>query len=110
MKIIKVDTIRVANSFFKKLRGYMFQKKPSQSEIMIFNACNSVHTFNMKFKLDILFLDEHNKVVKKASGVPRGRFIAPVKEATRVIEAPEGLFAKVEENEVVSFDALLISK
>jgi len=83
----------------------MFQKRPDNSEIMIFDNCNSVHTFNMKFNLDILFLDAHNRVVKKASSVPRGRFIAPVREASRVVEAPEGLFTKIEEDEVVSFDA-----
>lgn len=106
MKIIKVDTIRHANSFFKRLRGYMFQKRPDRVEIIIFENCNSVHTFNMKFNLDILFLDAENRVVKKISALPHGRFIRPVKDATRVVEAPDGLFDKIEENEVVSFDAL----
>ncbi len=110
MKIIKVDTIRHANTFLKKLRGYMFQKRPQNSEIMIFDNCNSVHTFNMKFNIDILFLDAHNRVIKKVSSVPRGRLIAPIKEASRVVEAPDGLFAKIEEDEVVSFDALLFPK
>lgn len=105
MKIIKVDTIRHANSFFKRFRGYMFQKRPKYIEVLIFDNCNSVHTFNMKFNLDILFLDAHNRVVKKVTGVPHGRFIAPVREASRVVEAPEGLFNMIEENEVVSFDA-----
>lgn len=106
MKIIKVDTIRHANTFFKKLRGYMFQNRPKNSEIMIFDHCNSVHTFNMKFNIDILFLDAENRVVKKASSVPPGRMIAPIKDVTRVVEAADGLFAKIEEDEVVSFDAL----
>lgn len=110
MKIIKVDTIRVADSFIKRLMGYMFQKRPSHTEVMIFDNCNSVHTFNMKFDLDILFLDTQNRVIKRAVSVPRGRFIAPVKEASRVVEAPDGLFAMVEENEVVLFEALLFQK
>jgi hypothetical protein len=110
MKIIKVDTIRHANNFFKRLKGYMFQKRPMNSEIMIFDNCNSVHTFNMKFKIDILFLDAQNRVVKKSSSVPHGRFLSPVKEASRVVEAPDGLFDQIEENDVVAFDALLFPK
>ena len=84
----------------------MFQKRPENSEIMIFDNCNSMHTFNMKFNIDILFLDAENRVIKKASSVPPGRMIAPIKDATRVVEAADGLFAKIEEDEVVSFDAL----
>lgn len=107
MKIIKVDYIKHADSFYKKLKGYMFQKKPDHSEIMIFNHCDSIHTFNMKFNIDVLFLDEENRVIRKFLSLPKGRFLPPIKGASRVVEAPEGLFINIDENEVVSFDAQL---
>lgn len=106
MRIVKVDEVHHADSFFKRFKGYMFQKSPSKREVMIFNHCNSIHTFNMKFKLDLLFLDENNKVVKRELSVPRGRFLPPVKGASKVVEAPEGLFENIDEGETVSFDAL----
>ncbi|HAS73962.1 MAG TPA: hypothetical protein DCS67_07450 [Clostridiales bacterium UBA8960] len=104
MKIIKVDTIKQADTFLKRLIGYMFQNRPTDREIMIFNNCDSIHTFNMKFNIDVLFLDEENRVIKKFLSLPKGRFLPPVKGASRVIEAPEGLFIQVDENEIVSFD------
>jgi len=106
MRIIKVDCVRHADSFLKRFRGYMFQKKPSNREVMIFNHCNSIHTFNMKFKLDLLFLDDNNKVIKRELSIPHGRVIPSVKGATKVVEAAEGLFRNVDEGETISFDTL----
>ena len=110
MKIIKVDTLIEANTFLRKLRGYMFTKQPSTREIMVFNNCNSIHTFNMWFKIDVLFLDHENRVIKKVGSLSKGRMLMPVKGASVVVEAPEGLFDSINENEIVAFDALSINK
>jgi len=110
MRIIKVDNIKYAESFIDRLMGYMFSKKPVKREVMIFNRCNSIHTFNMRFKLDVLFLDDQNKVIKKVLSVPGSRFLPPVKAASKVVEALEGLFTTIEVNEIVSFDAPVIQK
>lgn len=109
MKIIKVDTLIKANTFSRKLRGYMFTKRPTKREIMIFENCNSIHTFNMWFEIDVLFLDRENRVVKKFKSLRKGRLLMPVKGASVVVEAPDGLFDSVEENEIIAFDALSIS-
>ncbi len=110
MRIIKVDCIKYAESYKDRLMGYMFRKKPIKREVIIFNRCNSIHTFNMRFKLDVLYLDEQNRVVKKVLAVPIGRFLPSVKTASTVVEALEGLFSEIEVNEIVSFDAPVILK
>lgn len=84
----------------------MFQKRPDRREVMIFEKCNSVHTFNMKFNIDILFLDDDNRVKKRVLSLPKGRFLPPIKGASKVVEAPDGLFDSVNEDEIVSFDLL----
>lgn len=106
MKIIKIDRIKYANSFLKRLTGYMFQKRPDRREVLIFEKCNSIHTFNMMFNIDVLFLDDENRVMKRVLSLPKGRFLPPIKGASKVVEAPDGLFDCVNENEVVSFDIL----
>lgn len=105
MKIIKVDQVKYADTFFSRLIGYMFQSLPDQTEVKIFENCNSIHTFNMKFKLDVLFLDSQNKVIKCALGVPKRRILPSVKGACKVVETPEGLFHAIKEDEVVVFEA-----
>ena len=106
MKVIKVDKIKQADTFMHRLRGYMFTRQPTQREVMIFKHCNSKHTFNMRFKIDVLFLNEDNIVIKKVSSMPKRKWIKPIIGANTVVEAPEGLFKNIEENEVVLFDAL----
>lgn len=110
MLIIKVDCIKYAESYMDRLMGYMFQKSPNRREIMIFNRCNSVHTFNMRFKLDILFLDDENRVIKKSLSVGSRRFLPPARNATKVVEAAAGLFATIDVGEIVSFDAPVVQK
>ncbi|MCA0386758.1 MAG: DUF192 domain-containing protein [Firmicutes bacterium] len=107
MKIVKLDRLLIADSFAKRFFGYMFKKKPECREAILFRSCNSIHTFNMRFSIDVLFLDASNRVVKKMTDVPSGKVIPPVKGATQVVEGVSGLFKDVMESEIVTFDALL---
>jgi Uncharacterized ACR, COG1430. len=106
VKIIKIDHLYRADNFFKKFIGYMFQQRPQDIEVIRFEKCNSIHTFNMKFEIDVLFLDEEDRVIKRCLSVPKGKIINPVKGAVSVVEAPDGLFAHVYENEIIYFDVL----
>ncbi|MBQ8891522.1 MAG: DUF192 domain-containing protein [Bacilli bacterium] len=61
-----------ANTFLKKLKGFMFQKN--------INYClrfktNSIHTFFMKEKIDIIMTDRHNNVLFILKNVPKNKVI-----------------------------------
>lgn len=86
----------IADTFTKRLLGYMFRSKPHYESILI-KPCSSIHTFFMKFNIDVLFIDKDMKVVKKLEALKPGKIIAPVKGAAMVIEAPEGSFKNVAE-------------
>lgn len=107
MKIIKLDRLLIADTFMKRFFGYMFKKKPEDREAILFKSCNSIHTFNMRFPIDVLFLDASNRVIKSMCAVPPGKVISPVKGATQVVEGVSGLFKDIHESEIVTFDALL---
>jgi uncharacterized protein len=51
--------------------------------------CRSVHTFGMRFPLDVLFLDREGDVARVARGVPPGRLIA-CSRARAVLETNAG--------------------
>lgn len=82
-----IDNVYVADSFMKRFLGYMFQKRPQQPA-MIFRPCNSIHTFFMRFNIDVLFVNDYMEVVKIVKGVRPWKVIMPVKGATAVIEVP----------------------
>lgn len=51
--------------------------------------CSSVHTFGMRFALDLYFLDREEAVVATRLGVPSNRF-AFCGGASAVLELPAG--------------------
>lgn len=95
--VYKSETIAeifVADTFMKRFLGFMFRKKPHHEAILI-KPCNSIHTFFMKFNIDVLFINENMEVVKKLEGVVPRRIVMPQKEAKMVIEGSEGMFKEI---------------
>ena len=64
-----------ACSFGARLLGLaLLDDLPSGCALLI-PACASVHTFGMRFPLDIAFLDPSGRVVRIERDVPRGRLV-----------------------------------
>ena len=57
--IIKYDnkTIDVVEckTFFSRLKGFMFEKNIEHA--LLFDKCNSIHTFFMKANIDVIMCD-----------------------------------------------------
>lgn len=88
--------MRFCTSFLDRLRGYMFQKEPKE-ESMLFEPCDSIHMFGMRFPLDVLFLNKDYQIVKRVDNLQPNKIILPVKGANIVIEAPVGTLTGLEE-------------
>ena len=88
------NDVFVANTFVDRLLGYMFRKTPHHNAI-IFTPCNSIHTFFMKFNIDVLFLDKNYVVIDKKSNLQKNKVIFPIKEVEYVIEAKTGAFDNI---------------
>lgn len=56
---------------------------------LVIPHCRWVHTFGMRFPIDIAYVDDEGRVVKTTAMKPR-RLGAPVTPATWVIEAGRG--------------------
>lgn len=59
---------------------------------LLIPRCRSVHTFGMRFALDVVFLDRDGNALRVARGVPPGRFRS-CRQAASVLEAPAGVLA-----------------
>ena len=83
--------LRRADTFCRRLRGLMFSKTfPTGIDALILTPCNAVHTFFMRYHLDVLFLDGNLKVLHIIQGMKPGRFSPVVKEARYVVEMAAG--------------------
>lgn len=96
-----VDQIEYADSFLKRLRGYMFYKQAPVKAIA-FKPCNSIHTFFMRFDIDVLFLDHEMMVIKKIDHLQKRKMIPPVKYASYVLETPAGGFTNIKIGDIMS--------
>ena len=45
-------------SFFSRLKGFMFTKNIDKA--LLFDRCNSIHTFFMKENIDVIMCDKDN--------------------------------------------------
>jgi len=81
----KTDLV-VANTFIKRLKGLMFKRNIKYG--MIFNKCNSIHTFCMFSHIDVLMLDKDDYVLFVYKNFLPNRIILPKKNVVKVIELP----------------------
>ena len=86
--------IKYADSFFKRFRGLMFRKSMPENEALLIVPCNQIHTFNMKFAIDVVYLSKENKVVFIDENIKPGKVCKPCKNANAVLELNSGMAKK----------------
>ena len=64
----------------------MFVKEIEDNYALHITPCNQIHMLNMRFALDVIYLDKDNTVVKVDENVQPGRICKTVRNAKSVIE------------------------
>ena len=77
-------------SFFSRFKGFMFKKKIDYA--LLFNKCNSIHTFFMRTNIDVIMCDKDNKVLYYYNNLGKNKVILPKMDVSKVIELPVGYF------------------
>ncbi len=78
-KIIKADGFR------SRVIGLMGRKDMPDDEALLLSPCSSVHTFFMRFPIDLVWLNREGKVVRLDKGI-RPWKIRRCKNAYQVLE------------------------
>jgi uncharacterized membrane protein (UPF0127 family) len=81
--------IRVARSPWLRLLGLALRRRPPAGRALLLPRCRSVHTFGMRFALDLVWLDAAGAVLAIERGVPPWR-VRLRRAAAAVVEAPGG--------------------
>ena len=90
----------MANTPWTRLRGLLGRKDFPASDAMWFVPgsrlvpMNSIHTFFMRFPIDVAFTDSNLVVKKIFAGVKPGRMIWPVVAATNTFEFAAGFLGR----------------
>jgi uncharacterized membrane protein (UPF0127 family) len=81
-----------ANSFWRRLTGYMFYKiPPKEFDGIYFPQCQQVHNSFVRFPLDVLFIDRDNTVVKVIRNFRPWQLSGIYFNAASAIEFPAGV-------------------
>jgi uncharacterized membrane protein (UPF0127 family) len=80
----------LADTVFKRIKGLIGRKEFVKGEALILKPCNSIHTFFMKFPIDIIFLDKNKRVIKTITCLKPFRLTPIYFKANLAIELPCG--------------------
>jgi|SRR5829696_2681088 len=80
-------TVPAAGTLRSRLLGLALLRRDRAGAGLLLPRCRSVHTFGMRFPLDLLFLDEEGRVIELRRAVPPGRVIR-CPGAMAVLELP----------------------
>lgn len=86
-----VGPLEMATSIDARSRGLLGRRGIEGA--MLLRPATKVHTFRMRFDLDVAFLDRH-LVVLRALPMRRNRFAPGVRGCRAVLEAEAGAFAR----------------
>ncbi|HWI64000.1 MAG TPA: DUF192 domain-containing protein [Symbiobacteriaceae bacterium] len=79
-----------ASTFRLRLLGLMFRSTLPQGEGLLIRPCRQVHTHFMRFPIDVIFLDDDNRVVRVIPAMAPWKFSPSVSGAVSVLELPAG--------------------
>ena len=79
--------VPVAEGFGARLLGLALLRRERAGPGLLIPRCSSVHTFGMRFALDLAFLGEGGEVLARRMAVPPSRFIR-CRGARAVLEIP----------------------
>jgi uncharacterized membrane protein (UPF0127 family) len=68
--------VRVARSRWARLLGLALLRDLPAGTALLIPRCRSVHTFGMRFRIDVVFLDAAGRPLREVRGVPPWRVIS----------------------------------
>lgn len=92
-----------ADTLFSRIKGLLGKKSLPDGCGLAIKSCNCIHTFFMRFAIDVLFVDRNNRVVKALDKITPFRFSKLYWKSQIVVELPPG---KISSTQTKSGDQL----
>jgi hypothetical protein len=97
MKAVNIRTskelateVKVADTLFTRMKGLLGRKELPFGEALWIKPCFSVHTFFMKFAIDVIFLNKTNQVIAAVRNLKPNRMTRLYPRSFSVLELPPG--------------------
>lgn len=81
--------IHIARSFLQRARGLLGRAPLAADEALLIRPCSSIHTFGMRFAIDVVFIDARGCVLAVHEALGPWR-VAHCRGASAVLEMAPG--------------------
>ena len=100
--------VSVADTAPERMRGLLGRESLAIDEALLLRPCRSIHTFGMRFAIDVLFLDRRGCVVAVHHEVAARRLLFSLR-ATQTLEMPAGTARSrsIKTGDMFAFEAIL---
>jgi uncharacterized membrane protein (UPF0127 family) len=82
-------TVSITETARERMRGLLGRDHLPRDEALLLEHCGSVHTFGMRFAIDVVLLDRRERVIAIHRNVPRRRMVLSLR-ATQALEMRAG--------------------
>lgn len=86
----------LAISLRQRIKGLLGRSSLSANEALVLRPCASIHTFFMRFPIDVLFLDKNMQVIRLIQNLPPYRLSPTVWGSQMVVELPTGKISQTD--------------
>ena len=83
--------MRIACSFKHRLIGLLRSKALAEDEALMLSPGGSIHTFGMRYPIDVAFLDRQLKILRLAPHLPPWRICYAPSKTKHVVELRAGM-------------------
>jgi uncharacterized protein len=96
---VLADQLIIADTFWSRAKGLLGKKDLPPKTAMWIKRCNSIHTFFMKFPIDVVFVNSQLRVIKVCLNVSPWKILRPAWQACSVLEFSAGSLPQVEKGD-----------
>jgi uncharacterized membrane protein (UPF0127 family) len=98
--------VALARSFWRRGKGLMFRSNLPPGTGLVIDPCSSIHTFWMRFPIDVLYVDREGTVLRADRAMKPWR-VGPllVRHGRYVIELPAGT---IEQSQTAQGDRVIL--
>lgn len=90
-QIVLANDVAVADTVLTRLVGLLGKSCLPSGKGLLITPCKGVHTFGMRFPIDVLFISASRRVVAAASNLEPNRVTRLYKDSASVLELPAGV-------------------
>jgi hypothetical protein len=88
--LTEIVKVAVADTFLSRFIGLLGRSGLGVEEALLIKPCASIHTFFMRFPIDLVFLDKQNRVLRICTAVGPNRVRLGPRGTVSVLEVAEG--------------------